>query len=295
MSEEHHPKLLAFLAGEFSKKEGRQCVRVDLEYSQPGGYRPERLRTWAREEEPELFDNFVQVEQLTSTIIEIAEGHADSFGMGSHRFLVRTHQHLGGRAMHSFKVVPSFEAGADMALVTTQQSGGGGGGGGEALGVLTQNNTALMRTNQAMFTASFGTLAGLAENLRAENVKLKTENEVMRRELDDARSNKDEREFEIAMKMNKEQRTSKSFDKVLQIGTVIAAKMTGGDKDPGSPTPLSMMLGELGQSLRPEQVSALFNVLDIGQRILFAEIMKMVTPEKPGAVPSNGANSAAHP
>jgi hypothetical protein len=102
-----HGKLLSFLAGEIARKEGRQCVAVGLFYAPGGGFREEEIRTWAREDEPELFDKFVCVENLVSSIIEIAEGEADAKSAGKHRFVVRTRQHLGGRAIQSFVRSPT--------------------------------------------------------------------------------------------------------------------------------------------------------------------------------------------
>ena len=102
-----HGKLLSFLTGEFARKDGRQCVHVDLPYAPGDGFRNEEIRAWAREDEPELFAEFVNVEKLVSSIIEIAEGEADCLSRGSHRFIVGTRQHFGGRANRSFVLSPT--------------------------------------------------------------------------------------------------------------------------------------------------------------------------------------------
>jgi len=101
-------KLLSFLTGEFARKDGRQCVRVDLLYAPGDGFRDAEIRTWTREDEPELFDKFVCVENLASSIIEIAEGEADCLSRGSHRFIVRTRQHFGAHAIKSFLLSPAY-------------------------------------------------------------------------------------------------------------------------------------------------------------------------------------------
>ena len=85
---ELHGKILGFLAGEFARKEGRQCVGVDLLYAPGGGFKDEEVRKWVRTDEPELFDNFVNVEKLVTDIIEIAEGEADAKPAGKHRFVI---------------------------------------------------------------------------------------------------------------------------------------------------------------------------------------------------------------
>jgi len=301
MSEELHAKLVGFLSGEFARKEGRQCTKVDLLYAQPN-YRDETLRTWDREETPDLFDNFALVEKLVAEIIEIAEGHADSFGMGQHRFVVRTHQHLGGRATTSFKLAPSYQGAEDGTTALAQRGSGGGNASADAaLSVLTQNNQGLMRTNQAMFQSSFGTLASLADNLRSENVELRAENASLKKRLDEAESLKEEKQFQIAMEMEAQQRKGKGLDQLMQFGTIALAKMTGGGPEFGQQSPLAIMVFKFGESLRSEQIATLMSTLDIGQKALFMEIMQAVAPKEdkaPGASApqaSNGANGAPHP
>lgn len=291
-SSELHAKILGFVATEFSKKQHHACVRLELLYSQ-SGFRDEELRSWDRAADPELFENMVRVEQLASTIIEIAEGHADSFGTGRHRYVIRTKQHMGGRAMESFSLRPSFEAGSDPnALMIAGQGDRGGNATSEVLGILTQNNLAFMRTHQQMYQTSFGTLASLTENLRSENVELRTENTQLRREVEELRSNKDEREFQIALTAKRSERSDKMTEKILQIGSVVAAKITGAGKELGGGTDaLSMLLIEFGKSLHPQQVVAFQKILEPTQLLMFFEIMEMVAP-KNGAPPSQGANGA---
>ena len=112
-TEDLHGKILAFLVGEFARKEGRQCTGVDLLYAPGEGYRDEPIRKWVRTDEPELFE-FQGAEGLVSTILEIAEGEVDAKPSGRHRFVVRTHQHLGGRATMSFALSPTYVGGGDV-------------------------------------------------------------------------------------------------------------------------------------------------------------------------------------
>jgi len=94
--------------GELARKDNRRCVRVALFYAPGDGFRNEEIRAWVREDEPELFDTFVRVETLVSSIIEIAECEADCRSRGKQRFIVRTHQHLGGLAILSFVLSPTY-------------------------------------------------------------------------------------------------------------------------------------------------------------------------------------------
>ena len=103
-----HAKILAFLVGEFARTEARQCTGVDLIYSPGHGFRDEEIRTWDRVEEPNLFEQVSSIETLASTILEVAEGEADSKDPGRHRFIVRTRQYFGGRAVQSFTLSPTF-------------------------------------------------------------------------------------------------------------------------------------------------------------------------------------------
>lgn len=300
MSEELHRKLVAFLSGEFARQEGRQCVSLTLYYAQPG-FREEELRSWVRTEQPELFSNFTKVEELASAIIEATEGHVDAFSMGAQRYVVKTLQHLQGRAQLAFKLSPSSLAnGEDMTGL--QLSGGGKGSGvAEAMGVVTQNNMALLRSNTQLFQSAFGTLAKVNDDLREDNAKLHARVAVLENENSTLKMDQTEREFSIAMKMEQNQRASKGFDKMIQLGTIVAAKMVGSGDDKNGPSGLTMLLSSFAKSLRPEQTSSLMTMLDGDQKLLFFEIMNTVSAAEsagnttPGTngKPPNGAAAAS--
>lgn len=117
-----YAKLLPFLLTAFARKDGRQCTGVDLLYAPGDGYRDEEIRNWAREEDPEIFDSFAYVESLVSTILEIAEREADTKAPGKHRFIVRTHQHLGGRATMSFPIYQSDNSNEDNQMADKKKT-----------------------------------------------------------------------------------------------------------------------------------------------------------------------------
>lgn len=300
---ELHGKILAFLAGEWARKGERQLTGVDLVYAPGGGYREEEIRKWVRADETELFESFVNVEKLVSTIIEIAEGEADAKPSGKHRFVVRTHQHAGGRATQSFALSPGYNGADEMALVP-------GGGSGSRPDVIANHAGQLMRINAQMFEGTIRVLGQQHVTLYEEVAQLRTENNKLRRENDELRSNREEREFQIALAMEKNQRTNAGFQKLLQIGTVVAAKIGGGDGGADASSPLMMLVSEFGRSLRPDQMSVLTGKaipilmasLDVAQKIMFMEIMNMITsPEpqsgesRPGVGPPNGSNGTASP
>jgi hypothetical protein len=287
---ENHRKILGFLSAEFARKEGRQCVGVDLLYAPGNGFKDEDIRKWTRTDEPELFDSFINVEKLATQILEIAEGEADAKQAGKHRFFVRTHQHLGGRAVHSFALSPSYK-GDELALTSS--------GSGNRADVLANHAAQLMRINAQMYEGTIRVLGAQNQDMRQENAELRAENIALRREVDEARSNKMDREFQIAMAAEKNARTNAGFQKLLQIGSVVAAKIGGPGGDPAGESPALIMIGEFGKSLRQDQTAVLtkyitdfMGVLDIGQKMMFMEIINMFMSQEPRDGKPAGATEA---
>jgi len=190
-----HQKILAFLSGELSKKEERQCISIDLEHSPPG-FRADLLKRWERTDNPEYFEELVFIEQMVAMMVEIAESDADSAGAGSgaRAYTVRTRQQTGLRMTLKFRCAPSFES-SDQALVVA--------GGNQpnpdshsmqAMQIVSGNNRDLMRILMSQYRDTFGTLADLSAEMRDENVKLRAENIVLRRELEVATSTKEDKD-----------------------------------------------------------------------------------------------------
>ena len=105
-------KILRFLVQEWSRKDSRQLVSVDLMHAPGGGYRDEEIRCWERADEPALFTEVVDLERLTGQIIEVAENEVDAKPMGKYRFVVRTQQYGGSKMKLSFVMSPK-DFGAD--------------------------------------------------------------------------------------------------------------------------------------------------------------------------------------
>ena len=292
---ELHRKVLGFLSGALAPKEGgRQCIGIDLLYSPGSGYKDEDIRKWVRADEPELFENLVNVEKLVLLIIEIAEDEANAKTAGKHRFIVRSREHMGGRALLSFALQPSYSGGGDETALALP-GGIPRDAAGVALSTINSHAGQLMRINQQMHEGTIRVLAAQNEGIRTENAELRAENIALRREVDEARSNKMDREFQIAMAAEKNQRTNAGIQKLLQIGTIVASKIAGGNDDQnGAATPLAMLLTEFGKSLRSDQIGAVMGVLDMSQKMMFMEIMKIVMPpDEPK--PSQGPASLGAP
>jgi hypothetical protein len=287
---EIHGKVLGFLMAEWARKENRQLVCVDLLYAPGNGFKDEEIRKWVRADEPELFAEFVNVEKLVSQIVEIAEGEADAKPAGKHRFIVRCHQHLGSRPSHSFALSPSYRGGDELTV-----SSGGGGGGGRDQTVISNHASQLMRINAQMFEGTIRVLGQQNMNLHEQVSSLTAETALLRRELEEARSNKMDREFQIAMAAEKNARTNAGVQKALQLASVVIAKIGVGDaagQAGGGVSPLATLIVEFYQSLRQEQLAALMQTLDMAQKIMFMEVVNMVKPPEPpgGGSPSpNGA------
>jgi hypothetical protein len=294
---ELHGKILGFLMAEWARKENRQLVGVDLLYAPGQGFRDEEIRRWERADEPDFFAEFVNVEKLVSLIIEIAEGEADAKAPGKHRFIVRTRQHMGSKPTLSFALYPGYSGSSDETALTTH-GGGGGGSAGRDQQVIASHAGQLMRINAQMFEGTIRVLGAQNMSLHEQVAALTSESATLRRELEEARSNKMDREFQIAMAAEKNSRTNAGFQKMLQLGSVVVAKFAGGNNAAGQlgeAAPLPMLLGEFYQSLRQDQMGVIMQALDMAQKIMFMEIVNLVRPPDKGSgqqQPPGGVNGA---
>ena len=282
MSDEIRAKLIEFIGPAFAAKDHKAATKIELVYC-PKNAREEPMRSWERVERPEVFEQLDLIEALIMQIISIAESHADSFGGGFHRFKVRIHEQFNSKPWVSFAIKPSYDGNAEDSTALTHGGGVGGGGGDATIGALSimrDHAGQLMRINTQMHGESFRVLANLTEDLRDENIKLRTENAALRKELETAQSNKEDREYQFAMAHSKNQRTDAAVSKLIQIGTIVAARITGMGKELGAPDGLGMLISEFGRSLRPEQIQKLMGVLDQGQLMMFMSIMEMVQPKQ---------------
>lgn len=283
---ELHGKMLTFLAGEFARKAERQCIAVELDYAPGGGFKDETIRKWVRADDTELFDNFANVEKLVGMILEIAMGEADAKPAGKHRFVVRTTQHMKERATLSFALSPSYNGSEDTTALVSA-----GGAGRTDQGVIANHAGQLMRINAQMFEGTIRVLGQQNMNLHDQVKALTAENAVLRSELEEARSNKMDREFQIAMAAEKNARTNAGFQKLLQIGTVVAAKI-GGNEAQGGGSSQDVLFGEFSKSLLPnqkafveQQVGVFMSMLDMAQKIMFMEILNRLVPSEPAPAP----------
>ena len=302
MSAEIHQRLLGFLLGEFAKTENHTCISLELVFS-PAGYKDEPIQEWIRKTDPDLFEP-AQTPDFCSLIIDIAAGEADAKPPGRHRFVVRTKQFLHGQASQSFALQPSY-TGEDPSIALMAAQGGGRSGGNGELQIIANHANQLMRNNTQIFDGSIRVLVATNQMLSKENGDLRIENFKLKGEVEAAKHDRLKDEFEISMAVDKNNRANAGWQKALQLGTVLAARITGGTSGTegnqggaqAGPSPLHMLVAELKNSLmrKPETIAVLMNAFDMSEKILFSQIMEIVTAveqqqaqqQQPGA-PTNG-------
>lgn len=277
MSSEIHDKILAFISGEFVRKDFRQCLRLELRHMQTNYNGPaDVLRSWERSEDPALFEDLTRIELLTSEIVKLAEEEANVYP-GVQRFTLRTEQFKGGRVTCSFLVAPEFNGNSDATLALASDTSASG----SAVSVL-QNVIAMeMRHNERnsqinaqMFKGTIDVLGNANTELVTENQKLREERAQMLKELEESRSAQGERDLRGMAQIAADARKDKAVGKLLTLAPIAVAKILGKDGMPGAPTPLSILVSELGKSLTPAQIAKIAQSLSMEQQMLFAEAMK---------------------
>ena len=302
MSAELHVKLLAFLAEQIALTQGRQCTKIDLMYSPPG-FRDTELRSWTRQDKPEIFEVTVALESFVGEIIEIAENHADCAGKGTHRYMLRTQQHHGGRPVYPFKLqaaAASFDS-DDTALVLPSQSAGQPTRPDvDVLAIMAQNNAGFMRIHAQMFDGVIRSSTSMIKDVTDENTRLRNENGKLKDELERALSSRDLKEYEFGLNVKKAERDSATTQKLLQFGSVIISHVTGANTpELGAPDPFTLLLTDFAGSFRSDQVTAMMNIFDIAQKGMFFRIMQMAAERaeaaNKGKQPPNGAPNGRPP
>ena len=296
---ELHGKILSFLMGEFARKEGRQCVSVEICYAPGGGFKEEPIRKWVRADEPDLFDNFANIEKLVSQIVEIATGEADAKPPGKHRF-VRANASALGRSRDAL-VLRSRRA---TTVATTQRSCRlGVAVAASDQGVIANHASQLMRINAQMFEGTIRVLGQQNMGLH-EQVQTLTRRRTRRCAASWRRRGRTRwiASFRSRWRPRRMRAPTRAFRSCSRSARVVAAKIGGGDEGQGrGASSLAMLIVDFGNSLRPDQTEARsMSMLDMAQKIMFMEIMKMAAPSdgkppdgSPGpSLPINGTNGA---
>ncbi len=265
MSEHLHKKITAWLAGELARVEHRQMIRLELLSAQQG-FKGEPIQTWERQDSPEMFE-VGNADNLVSDIVRQAQEYADSFGQGTHRFVLRTEQYLGGKAKHAFRIQSE----------DSEESEAGGSDAPNMTGLLAQvlrHNEVLLRTHLQGSTAMVATLARRLGDNEEYVAKLLSERNRQFDELEEARSKQTDRDLELMKLTNSESRKEAGFQKLLQLAPAVVNRLAGKSLIPEKQTPLELMISDLAKSLSPDQVQTIASVLNPQQQITLMEAFR---------------------
>jgi len=209
----------------------------------PPRTRPDLLKSWSLRSHPDYFcdptnttGTSVNAERIAVEILKIAERCADSFGGGTHAFIVRSSHQLSDRRVHRFALYPSTDATGDQSL--TSYNGGIDGDLNAPLaptergvvGMLMRhidNSEKRMQSRDQQFLAA---IMHQANALREENNALRSaieKRDQERREyiqaIDDARSREHEREIEALTVTSREERKTLTTKKIVGLFPVITS------------------------------------------------------------------------
>jgi len=299
-----HGKLVTFLANEMAREEHHASVKIELLYMPPGQFRREPIKSWHRSQQvdarfftADAKEREVYLDQLAQEMLELAEYHADSFGMGKHPFKVISHHAMGGgRHTHNFVMLPSSDAGsADGELVGPGQSLEGTPAGLQLQ--LMRHLENQQRLNKDMMTSFVGTMREVMGTMREDNERLhalvrsRDDARVAElKELEAARSEEHNRQIEAATVTAEIERKGIASKRIFGLLPVIASKIIEGvDEKNGSsadekaakagkkwkPSPLAIAIGELAASLTDEQQEILRANLSIEQQIMLARAIEL--------------------
>lgn len=312
MSDDTHGKLLAFLISSLSRTGTETAIRVEIEFRPPNDYRPEMLKRWTREADPDFFiveatagadkgteggpSNMAFVESMVTDMLEIAANHADNLPgtPGKRRFVVRVVQHYGTRLTHSFVMQPSFasdEADSERALTApiagTLEAP-------SATGLVSQ----LMRHleskdkhTERMMGEFLKAVAHQGALLREENTELRerlaqkdSEFSSYRKQLDEAASLQHERDIEAQRVVASEERKTFAVKKVSALFPVIVSRLATpalkegeAPKTPANPSELAQIVQRFLISLSNEQKGHLTTALAPEQLMVLAEVGRVIT------------------
>lgn len=283
--EDTHRRVVAFLAKEFARAEGRMCVLLEFASAQPG-MRGVTLQTWDRRETPDIFEGQGNVESLATEILRRAEDEAESGGGGAHRYELRTHQHLGGRQTMSFRI-----------LVDNDQDQGASRGedAPTATGLVAQlmrHNEANARTLIQVFQQALGTMSRTVADLSEENRNLRTDRARQLTELEAAKTAELEREVAAAKQIAADARKDKALEQIYDLFPVIKARILGTGTD-ASETPESILISELADSFSPDQMARIASALTPNQGVLLGELFQRAKAAKAKAAEAKAKTQAA--
>ena len=293
-----HARILAFLRGELALTGHQVCVSLELELAPTAqGFRPQQLKKWIRESQPELFEGGLETEKLVTTILQMADDDVETQSPGKYRYVVRTLQRLGERSTVSFSLSPTYRGGADDDSTALTVAGQKIDGNAAATAILGRHAGDLLRVNLQQSELQMKYATHVTAKLLEDNAQLNIENRNLRRENDELKSTRMEREYSLSERAEKMHQGNKQFDKIMQLGTIVASKMLGDGG--GGATPVGMLLATFKDSITQQQSMQLLQMLTNEQRLMLMEIFSYATTAEQAqaaqaAQNGHGANGATN-
>jgi hypothetical protein len=272
-SESNHRLLIEFLSREFARQKERMCVKVSLAQAAPG-MQGRELRTWHREESPDLFENLGNVERLARDMLEMAESDASTLSSGRYRYRVLTTQHLSGTAQHAFQVVVSAED--EFAGIDEQPTASG------AVAQQMRHTEWAIRSMMMMTQSVTGALQQQNRQLADDNHRMANDRVRIIGELERARAEEEERTMAMVLAERADDRKDKIINKVLlPLAPVALARfMSKGAPAGAAHGALPAILETLIDSFDPGQIGRMAELFTVEQRVLFMEAVKVVQETK---------------
>ncbi len=267
-SEYRHRRLVQFFVEQFARKNERQCVKVTLVQAQAGS-RGTDIRTWGREERPEMFEGISNIETFASLALEQAQHEAQTRGTGRHRFEVRSEQYCHTVDRQSFYLIVEPEeefAGLEHRTDVTGQ-----------VGQQMQHTEWAIRTMLGMVQTNTASWQQQIRYLSEQNQQLYEDRSRLVAQREAALAEQDERTMAMVLAERADDRKDAVLKKLLPLAPVALSRLLSKDGPAGSGAPaLGPVLMEFVKTLTPDQINKLAATFSLEQRVLFMEALKIV-------------------
>ncbi len=271
-SETNHRLLVEFLGREFARREGRICTEVCLVQAQPGS-KGRDLQTWYREENPPLFENLGNVEQLASQMLDLAEKDAATLASGRYRYEVRTMQHLRGTARVAFQVIVSAED--EFPGIDEQPDSKG------AVAQQMRHAEWAIRAVMQMAQSVTGVQREQIRQLADDNHRMAGDRIRILGQLEASRTEETERTMAMISNERADDRKDQVLQKLLPLAPIALSRFASKDAPPGTgggmgSSVLAQIVLALIKSFKEDQVMKLASSFSMEQQALFGEMIRIV-------------------
>lgn len=289
--DDNYERILAFLATESRRPQGRMLVSVELLQSPMGSGTGKPIGLWSREENEKIFEGGVALEELTTKILEAAENAAETSGIGEQKFELRTKQALGARIVHSFRVESRSSIDDDLLINEPPNAQG-------VLGQQMRHTEFLTRMQMKTYQMTLGTLTDQIDRLRTECEALRRERNAALTRAEQVNQEQDLRDYQMKLGLSADERKKELLDSLQRLLPVVASKFLGPGAGGEQASSLSLILSTLAKSITPEQTAALRGMLSVQQQMLLGQAINAASQIEENAkqartaAPSQGAGQS---